>query len=371
MLNLRKLNTIVSTVEGITKRLKGRAIIHHMYSILLRQYVTSSGQVSDQQKESDTFHLLCVIHKEASSKHSYDAIASALMNIVKECLSSGAESSEQDRVIRRVRDVTRSLATQTGHWFDPKQLLDSFLILAIATDKWSRREEEFRARLILHFVILSLSKFYQKETKCVAPENIDTVRTYMTEARKSIVIWCCTKYGPHFVAERRRKSVASGKVDSISGLKQPDYHSVIASDLGDVPKWMEVMLCVLLIEEPTSLNMKKMMFPREPSPADDAEWEDDLPILNCCCCYSDRVGADHVRSILCSTSATRGIDSEMAIQMLEQLFYSCCHKRQGILTIEDPDIVWELYGLVQYKPHRPVANKTGKDQLEKIDQLPR
>lgn len=361
----------MSNVEAITRRLKGREIVNHMYSILFRQYVKLSGQVADQQKESDTFHLICSVHKEASSKYSYDAISSSVMNIVKECLSSGLEKSEQDRTIKRVRDVTRSLATHAGHYFDAKMLLDSFLLLGVADDKWSRREEEYRARLILHLVILSVSKFYQKDVKDFPTDAIEVVRKNLMEARRAILVWCCTKYGPHFNTERKRKTATPTKIDSISGLKQPDYHNVFTSDPIENPKWMETMLCILFLEDAESTKMKKLMFPRETSPEDDAEWEDDLPILRLCCTYSDRVGADLVKIVLDSTSLSCGIDSEMAIQILEHLFHSCSQGRRGTLCIDDPDIVWELYSLVQYTPPRPTGKEADKELKEKIDQLPR
>ena len=51
-----------------------------------------------------------------------------------------------------------------------------------------------------------------------------------------------------------------------------------------------------------------------------------------------------------SALGEEGMPSEMAIQLLENLFDSCSNKKSGNLRLHDPILVWELYNLVEYSP---------------------
>jgi hypothetical protein len=342
-----------------------------MYSMLLKQYVESAGRVADKQRESDLFLLICVIHKVVSPQHSYDAISDSIIKLMKGDFFIGSEMVGHDRAIKRLRDLTRSLAAHTSNQFDAKLLLDSFLALGDTTDRWSSRDEELRARLIFHFVVLSVATFYRNDVSGIAAADEVTVRNILNDARRSVLTWCCTKYGPHFVAGRKRKNATSKDVDSVSGLRPPNYQSVFTSNLADVPKWLDTMRCMLLIEDSDSPKMKKLVFPQDTTTEEDAEWEGDLPIIRCCCKLSGRVGADLISTVLRSTTVSHGIDPEMAIQILENLFHSCRQAKQGVLEVDDPDLVWELYSLVQYEPQRSSGKSDDKEIREKIDQLPR
>ena len=55
--------------------------------------------------------------------------------------------------------------------------------------------------------------------------------------------------------------------------------------------------------------------------------------------------------VLRSASAPEGgISSDMAVQLLENLFEACSMYRAGSLRVSDPMLVWELYNLVEYSP---------------------
>lgn len=100
--------------------------------------------------------------------------------------------------------------------------------------------------------------------------------------------------------------------------------------------------------------MKSFLFPGTMSAEDDADWTRELSRIQYICSFSGTVNDDLVQIILDATpppeeyetsSRKEGIEPERALQILEHLLLSCRGNQTNAISVENPDLVWELYRL--------------------------
>ena len=125
-----------------------------------------------------------------------------------------------------------------------------------------------------------------------------------------------------------------------------------------VPAWLTTMLCLLFVEQPDSVKMKSFLFPAIMTKEDELEWQRELPRIRTCCVLGRNVSDDLLQTLLRSTTLSKGMDAEMALQVVEHLFASCINGQGGRILIEDPELVWELYRLAQFTPNVPKTDKS-------------
>jgi hypothetical protein len=350
-----QLNAHIDNVKAIAKRLPFYSVVNHIYSKLLGQWVS----LNTGSTNSDQLKMIGAIHRVISSNISYDAIAAAmLMLMVKvEAVDSHAKSSqrrERDHLTTKLRRFIRELATHLGSSFEGNLLVDALLSFQVSSASWSYQDEEDKARLMFQCVTLSVSS--------LPTSDIQSLHETLCTARKKLLTWCCSEYGPYF--------------SSKSQLKRLDYfHSGLGSlekhdGKNTFPPWLKIMRCVLFLETPDSPHMKRFWLPMENSNEDASDWEQELSRIKLCFKYGGDLQSDMLWIVLKSASIANGIDAEMAIQILEHLLEKCGQSEQAVLTVNDPNIVWELYNLVLYtpdaeimKPSSYVVNKPGTDPL--------
>lgn len=296
--------------------------------------------------------MIGAIHRAISPQVSYDAIAAALLMLlvtpeVGRDAVRGSSRADRDHLIKKLRKIIRVLASHLGHSFVGCLLVEALLSFDVSTESWSARDEEDKARLMFQCVTLSVSSFVNQST--YSENDVRTLRASLKEARKLFLTWCCTEYGPHYSSNGQLKRV--DYFTSALGLR--------TDEVDIIPPWLSTMRCLLFLEEAESPQLKRFLIPDGASVDDDIDWEQELPRIRLCCSYGGDLRDDLVWIVLKSTSNSKGIDSEMAIHLLEHLFENCSRSRQGSLTVSDPHIVWELYNLVQYTPEAFERSDTG------------
>lgn len=355
-----------------------------MYSTLFREALRQMehGDIMN----SDQLKMIVAIHREVSSQFSYDAAAAALLMLLADAGANEDSAVARRQLVKKLRGIIRALAAQLGSSFDGCLLVDALLSFDVNKFSWSARDEEDKARLMFQCITLSVSPYIKKVngTKLVEKEELDLRKT-LNSARKLLLTWCCTEYGPRHsakLAEKRSKSEA-GEND-VAGAGPADFSSALgpASAYVKIPRWLNTMRCMLFIEDAESPLMKGFMA-QENSGIDEADWEQELVRIRLCCKYG-RETTDSLVWIILKSVSRGSLDANMAVQLLEHMFECCSKNNSGSLNISDPNIVWELYNLVQYNPKKSTLLSKSSSQSDgsevddetspaskKVEQFPR
>jgi integrator complex subunit 1 len=350
-----QLNAHIENVTAIARRIPVASVANHMYAILLGEVVKHSDSAS--LLDLDRIKMLVAVHREISSHVSYDAMAAALLTLLVSHqpngnLSAALSRAERGSLVKKLRRIIRAVAFELGPSFDGCMLVEALLSLDVSTDSWSTRDEEDKARLMYQCVTVSVSPFlkdYAANKMSVSAKS--SVRELLKKARKSLLAWCCTEYGPRFAARTNGKS-SKPKLEELSEACATDFNSALGpSTAEEIPSWLETMRCVLFMEDPYSSRMKELLAPGEFAAAQDADWDEELTRISLCCEFGADLSDELLWVVLKSASLSHGgIDSQMAVQLLEHLFLCCGRTRSGTLEVSDPNLVWEFYNLVHFDP---------------------
>jgi hypothetical protein len=331
----------------MAKQIPTLSVAMHMYGKLLQAVLR---QTESPVGSSTELKMLSAIHGAIIPSDSYDALATAILTSLAhpgspDTVPSDFTAVHRNLVLKKIRSVIQALATNKSSSFDGHKLLDALMSLDVDVDSWSVRDEEDKARIMFQCVALSVSPFADEAKSQDLSQADETALVKLLGAsRKQFLHWCCTEYGPHFRATEHQR------VDG--GISEPNYDSALgrSSHQRKISSWMETMRCLLFVEDPSSATMKKFLFPGGMSAEDETEWEHEQRRMQLCCRYGSMVSDDVIWIVLRSASLSHGIDSDMAVIILEELFENCSRSRHGKLEVRDPNIVWELYNLVLFTP---------------------
>jgi hypothetical protein len=368
-------NAHVENITVIAKRIPTGSVINHMYFKLLREALAVTETAGTPS--SDQFKMLAAIHRAIPSRISYEAIAaSLLMMFVNPPVNKSSPDSnnrvERLRLVKRLRGIIRAIASELRPCFDGCLLLESLLSFDVSSESWSTRDEEDKARLMFQCVTLFASSSLRRDdvTHTKQPSNVPddeispatdlTFRKSLRTARKLLLTWCCTDYGPRWASRRNGRRSGSKKEDE-NTARIPDFTSALGSQVEEkIPSWLNTMRCLLFIEDASSPLMKSFFSPDGAPTEDESDWQEELARIRMCCSCGVSLDDDMVWTVLKSCNLSEGgMASEMAIQLLEHLFESCSKARGGSLEITDPILVWELYNLVEYTPAKLPRSEAG------------
>jgi hypothetical protein len=375
-------NAHVENVTIIAKRIPTGSVIYHMYFKLLREALTVTETAGTPS--SDQFKMIAAIHRAIPSRISYEAIAASLLLMFVNPPTNGASSDGNNRVerlrlVKRLRGIIRAIASELRPCFDGCLLLESLLSFDVSSDSWSIRDEEDKARLMFQCVTLFASSSVRRDdaTHMKQPSNIPDVeispatdlnfRKSLRTARKLLLTWCCTDYGPRWASRRNGRRQGSNKEGDTTmvGARIPDFTSALGSQVEEkIPSWLNTMRCLLFIEDANSPLMKAFFSPDGAPREDENDWQEELSRIQMCCSCGVSLDDENVWTVLKSCNLSEGgMTSEMAIQLLEHLFESCSKTRGGSLEVTDPILVWELYNLVEYIPTKlPMLASSPSDE---------
>jgi hypothetical protein len=336
-----------------------------MYSKLLPEVLSFSEQQFGVSK-SDHLKMVIAIHKVVSSSVSYDAMASSLLILLAHEQRTGGEGrcrsqSEQYQVVRKLRSIVRAFAKDAKPAFDGYALMESLLSHDVSVDNWSVRDEEDKARLMFQCATLSVASLSSKKDGEVSGVQSE-LRKRLVSIKKLLLTWCCSDYGQRCNEKTRGKQLSRQN----SNVDTPDFSSAFVTSSGEevIPAWLNVMRCLLFMEEADSPLMKAFVFP-DASAAVESDWEEEVSRIRVCHEFGGTLNDEMIWEVInaCSSEDSR-ISPDMAIRLLENLFECCGNGRNGALEVADPTVVWELYNLVQFSPPELGHSNEDKDSDE-------
>jgi len=362
-----------------------------MYSKLLPAVSKSVGSL--ELSSSDELKMVVAIHRVMPPQISYDALAAMLLSLLiqqKEDENGEISARQRGQWLNKVRAVIRALAVEIAPDFDGCALMRSFLSFDVSGASCASRDEEDKARLMFQCVTMHASLLAQTETEGTksrqptengwSPSTKTKVRTSLFSARKSLLSWCCVDYGPHCASqlENRRRPLSGESLD-LAGAGAPNFHSCLGSSHGEekIPSWLNIMRCLLFLEEADSSLMKQFVQPEGYSLEDENELVQELARIRLCCDYGAGVNDEMIWIVIRASTSSRGaLPPRVAIELLENLFECCAESRAGSLSVNDPTIVWELYGLVEYTPPESACavdsqNDEPEPETRNVEELPR
>jgi integrator complex subunit 1 len=355
-LKANQLNAHIENVTAIARRIPTASVARYIYSKLLKEELeVISGRSGSS--ELNNLKMIGAVHRAISSQVSYDAIASTLLMTFVEPLENGnatedAGRRKRDRLITKLRRVLRSIASEFAPSFNGCQLIDSLFSLDVSSGTWSPRDEEDKARLMFQCITLSVAPYVkEKGDKDLSPGDVSELRQSLMSAKKMLLTWCCTDYGPR-CSRRLRKRTGGRKGYDVAGAGVPDFRSALGSSTEEkIPSWLNTMRCLLFVEDANSDLMQHFVAPDGITGEDEPDWESEAARIRLCCDFGRDINDELFWIIMKSTTpAGGGLEPEMAIQLLENLLECCGKNRKGTLRVKDPMLVWELYNLVQYTP---------------------
>jgi hypothetical protein len=309
--------------------------------------------------------MIAGIHRALPAKISYEAISASLLKLLVSPENSETGTvvqAHRNRLVKKLRCIIRSLAALLGSSFDGQSLVDALLAHDIDRDSWSHRDDEDKARLMFQCVTLSVASFISDSSP--ADNDVRALRGILHATRKKLLTWCCTTYCCH--ARHHGQLERLDYFHTGLGVRKSGHN---------VPNWLRTVRCLLFLEKADSSRMKKFLVVDSEEFHDDAEWLAELPRIRLCYEYGGDLNDELFWIVLNSVSTTEGIDSEMAVQILEHLLERCGKSHMGELTFTDPHAVWELYNLVVYSPELPVVasdpSKSDGCEVELWHDLPR
>ncbi|CAJ1967202.1 unnamed protein product [Cylindrotheca closterium] len=349
-LKSNQLNAHVENVTAIAKLIPTRTVADHIYSNLLRQILRS---VDTSESYSNQLKMIQAVYTSLPQKLSSDAMASSLHRIIVEQNDSNTTNSTP--LINKVRDVVRAIATELGSAFDGCNLLSSLVAEQVPTESITMQDLGNKARILFQCATL-LPKNYESARKSTSANGMDvdddeadkSLAQTISDARHLLLKWCCREFAPHI-----KETKVKLEKEEIAGAGPADFTSILDGiNTIKFSKWLDVARCILFLEDSSSERMKLML---ALSPSD---WEDEAKRIDICSKYGAIVDDEMVWTILKSASLKKGgMPKSMALSLLEHLFNSCRNGGNGTLDVRDPNIIWELYQLVEYIPP-----KTGQAQ---------
>jgi integrator complex subunit 1 len=380
-LKANQLNMHIENVTEIVKRIPNVTVSRQIFLRILREQIPpmESGNTSSP---TELMQMMAAVYGALPSTLSCEGLAMAFLTLLAE-RTEGGESSfvarrEHQQEVKTIRSLVRSVASTLGSGFDGCGLIASLLSFDVNTESWSLEDEDDKARLLYECATLLVPLPFKEDSRhksqrqvqhrhldSRSDEDIASLRSKLKRARKLMLDWCCNEYAPRWQEmndkqkahhELVKKCLKRGEqADEPMGAGPPDFNSVLGGEeTANSPECLDTMRCVLFMVDAESTELQEFLFPGEPSEMKDpALFEYQYRIQQCCEYGSDL--DDEMLWILLKSAAlpNGGIDSSMALPLIEVLFERCNKDRAATLQLTDPNLVWALYRLVEYFPPPP------------------
>jgi hypothetical protein len=310
--------------------------------------------------------MIGAVHGALPNKLSSEGIAVSLLSLLINHPSHLSVVNNQ--LVHKLCSLIRAISDELGASFDGCQLLQSLLEFDVASEKWTVTDEENRARLMYQCVTLLVHS--SRRGAVASDADIVMLRNNLIRSRKLLLGWCCREYAPLY---RRSEKPANGqkknKEEEIVGAGPADYNSILDGQGNSrVPPGLKVMRCLLFMEDSASPDLKKFLSPGGSSIELEAFWQEESKRIDQCCEHGTDLDDEMIWIVLRSTTpaAGDGMSSEVALALLEHLFEYCNGKRKSSLHLTDPQLIWELYKVVEYIPTLQSNATNSKNHIDSL-----
>lgn len=347
----RQLNAHVENITAIANNIPTAAVSEHIYESLLRQILLTMDLDLANETGSDQLKMIHAVYNVLPTSLSAEGIASAFLTLLfhhPELL----DTMNLPQLVKGLRLLMRKIAKELGVAFDAYQVLSSMISRRVHKEQWTVEDEENKARLLYQCTTLAAQQDEQKLIKC----------------RRMLLKWCCRDYAPLW-AKHQKPVIKKGaekkkKGEEIIGAGPADYSSLL-DGLNDTvfPPWLDVMRCVLFLEDASSPRLITFLSPDKSALDNESDWNEEVKRITFCFENGGDVDDDMIWTILKGAALKKGaIPPKMALPLVEHLFESCKKGGNASLRIKDPNILWELYKLVEYIPAKVLSQKRDDGQ---------
>jgi len=380
-LKANQLSAHIENITAIATTVPTGSVAQVIYHQLLSEILATLGRGANASA-SDHLKMAGAVYSVMPKNLSSDGIAASLLLMIGNSTSVDSASSEQNRrerrqLVKHLKHVLHLVAQQLGATFDVCTLLESLLSYNIKDESWNVHDEEDRARLVFQCILLlvpappkeagrNLPKAVRSKVTTLSPADTDSLKSKLSAARKLVLSWFCSDYGPQVGPSANKQSA------DVVGAGTPDYSSAIGGVDGNKrnPEWLTLAKCLLFMEDADSPQMQQFVRGANIQIDNDPTWYDEKYRIDRCCEYGCDFD-DEMMWIILKAAALEdgGISSEMALTLIEHLFECCGVNRCGTLKVSDIMLAWELYSLVVYEPPETVVVQRGAANAESDDQF--
>jgi integrator complex subunit 1 len=387
-LKANQLNAHVENITAVATKIPTVAVTKHIYGHILREILLSMD--SRDSAFSDHLSMIHAVHDVLPGQLSASGIASSILDLLTNPPISFGDLSKS-QLVRRIRKLIQAIATKFGSSFDAYKVLDAMLSYQVDPEYlWTIRDEENKARLMFQCVTLlvDLTVVMQraqpggKSVKIINPSENDIaiVRAKLIKARKLLLRWCCEDYAPLCPTSSsnkyRRSTPTNGsrekKKGDIVGAGPADYTSILDGlTERDFPDWVNVIRCMLFLENPESPELRQFLAMNDTSVEDDPGWDDEAKRISFCCDFGADIDDAMMWVILDTTTKKENSSpNDIALLVLEHMFEGCKKDKKPSLLLQDAKLLYKLYELVEYIPSvrkkEVMSNDSNGDYCDKI-----
>jgi len=366
-LKANQLNAHVENVTAVATKIPTLAVTKHIYGHILREILVTMD--THDSTLSDHLSMIHAVHDVLPGQLCANGIASSILDMLIKPPVSLADLSKP-QLVRRIQKLIQSIAKKFGSSFDAYAVLNAILSLKVNSDSlWTIKDEENKARIMFQCVTLLIDPVVisqrihptGKSVKSIKPSESNTaaVKAKLIEARKLLIQWCCADYallcpsafGNQQAPSSTNESLGKKKND-IVGARPADYSSILDGvNSGNFPCWVEVIRCMLFLESSESKILRKFLSMGDTPVEDLPGWEIEAKRINFCCNYGADLDDEMIWVVLkAATKENGGTPNDIALMVLEHMFECCKTSTKPSLLIQDSNLLWKLYDLVEYTP---------------------
>ena len=323
---------------------------------------------------------------------------------------------ERNQLVRKIRMLIRRLSVTLGSSFDACRLIDCLLSFGVQdTESWTIRDEEDKGRILLECMTLLVpdkkpetiprGKNMRKHlvhsnsmdsTSNMDKDEVEALRKKLSTARVMLIEWCCNDYAPLYQRTQEMEASAKSKQEQqrqprnwrrkqeeqvVLGAGEPCFSSILDGKRDRQSMCPKTMRSVLFMAEPESIQKflcagesvrtgNDDQLQRHHPAGASTDNDDELYRLQQCYHYGADLTDGMVWKILRSAASQNGIGTDLGLKLIENLFACCNKERKASLRLSDPQIVWEMYKLVEYTPPKLPALSSNDDETNKSGMTP-
>lgn len=381
-LKANQLNMHIEKVTEVAKRIPTVTVSRQIFLGILREELAGMESGTNTLSPTAPMQMIAAVYGALPSTLSCEGLAMAFLTLLAEPTEGGKSSlvtpRERQQNAKKIRSLVRSIASTLGSNFDGCRLIESLLSFDVNTESWSLEDEEDKARLLYECATLlvpapfkedsrhkSQRKVQHSHSDSWSEDEIVSLRSKLRRARELMLDWCCNEYAPRWQAMNDKRNAhhelikkclkRDEQAEMPMGAGPPDYNSVLdGEEPTNSPECLDTMRCVLFMADAESTALQEFLYPGEPSEMKDPTFYEYQYRIHQCCEYGCDLDDAMLWIVLRSGALPNGgIDTWLALPLIEALFERCNKDRIATLQVVDPKLVWALYSLVEYSPSPP------------------